>query len=105
MPGWLLATIAGAFALLYAYAVWSGIAYLIASVQEFSAIGLSLAPMVWVVLVLAIVVPIAAFAAAFAMGRTGGPGRLALLLLAGLALTAVFWLDMQAYTTTAVVVG
>ncbi|WP_324011534.1 hypothetical protein [Microbacterium sp. JZ37] len=98
-PGWLVAVVAGAFALLYAYAVWSAITYLVTLVQTTSAQGISLSAVAWGVLLLAVLVPIAAFAIAFGLGRTRGIGWLAVALLAGLAVTAVFWLDMQAFTS------
>ncbi|GAA4191273.1 hypothetical protein GCM10022219_09870 [Microbacterium oryzae] len=97
-PGWVVAVIAGLFALLYAYAVWSAVTYLVTLVQATSAQDISLSAIAWVVLILAVLVPIAAFAVAFGLGRTRGALWLSVSLLAGLALTAVFWLDMQAFT-------
>jgi glucan phosphoethanolaminetransferase (alkaline phosphatase superfamily) len=98
-PTWIVATIAGAFALLYAYAVWSAISQLVQSVQTTSSAGLSLNPLGWIVWLLAIALPIALFALAVSIGRTRGLRTLAILLLVGLSIVAVFWLDVVAYTT------
>jgi len=98
-PTWMVATIAGAFALLYAYAVWSGISQLVQSVQAASASGVSLNAMGWLVWALAIVLPILLFALALSFGNSRGLRTLALLLLVGLSIVAIFWLDVMAYTS------
>jgi hypothetical protein len=98
-PTWIVATIAGAFALLYAYAVWNAVAQLVQSVQTMAAAGLSLNALGWIVWLLAIALPIALFAIAVSVGRTRGLRTLAILLLVGLSIVAVFWLDVVAYTT------
>ena len=51
----------------------------------------------WVVLLLPVVVPMAIFAVGFALGYRRRAWQLALLLLTGLGLAAVFWLDIVAY--------
>ena len=105
-PAWLVGTIAGLFGLFYAYAVWTGVQYLVTTLQELSVqskltgVDLALAPLAWVALIAAIAVPVAAFAIAMVMGRGKPVWKLALLLLVGLAVTSVFWLDVQAFTTT-----
>lgn len=105
-PAWLVGVIAGFFGLFYAYAVWTGVQYLVTTLQELSVnsqltgVDLSLAPLAWAALIMAIAVPVAAFAIAMVMGRGKAIWKLALLLLVGLAVTSVFWLDVQAFTTT-----
>ena len=105
-PAWLVGVIAGFFGLFYAYAVWTGVQYLVSTLQELSVQGqlagidLGLTPLAWVALIAAIAVPVASFAIAMVMGRGKSAWKLALLLLVGLAVTSVFWLDVQAFTTT-----
>lgn len=97
MPTWLIATIAGAFGLLYAYAVWNALALLIS--QASGSFGLN--ALGWGLLVFTTAFPILVFAAAFALGARRSAGAFALLLLAGLALVAVFWLNVVAYMLSA----
>lgn len=104
-PTWAVAAIAGVFALLFAYAVLTAVNYLVASLQSAGAAGLSLTPMGWVVWILAIALPILLFALALALGRRRGLLTLTLFLLTGLALVAVFWLDVVAYTMVAPIIG
>jgi len=96
MPVWLTATIAGAFGLFYAYAVWNAVDFLI--VQATGPRGLN--GLGWAVLLFAVVFPILAFAGAFALGLRRRAGDLALLLLAGLGLVAVFWLNVISYASS-----
>lgn len=93
-PVWLVVTIAGLFGLLYAYAVWNAVAFLVA--QASGALGLN--ALGWGVLLFAAVLPLLVFGAAFALGWRRTPGRFALVLLAGLCVVAVFWLDVLAYS-------
>ncbi len=93
MPTWLVATIAGAFGLFYAYAVWNALAFLID--QASGALGLNGAG--WALLLAGVVFPIAVFAVGFALGWKRKAGPFALVLLAGLGLVAVFWLNIVAY--------
>ncbi len=93
-PVWLVATIAGAFGLFYAYAVWNALGNLV----EASRLGLN--ALGWFLWIFATVFPILAFAAAFAIGFRRPAHHLALVLLTGLALTAVFWLNVVAYAAT-----
>jgi len=93
-PTWLVVTIAGAFGLFYAYAVWNALGNLIAAAP------LGLNALGWFLWIFATVFPILAFALAFAVGFRRPPLLFALVLLTGLALTAVFWLDVVAYATT-----
>lgn len=93
LPVWLIATIAGVFLLLYAYVVWSALAFLIqqaSGVEGLSGYG-------WFVLLLPIVFPLVVFAGAFAIGWKRNAGQFALVLLTGLGLVAAFWLNIFAY--------
>ena len=104
-PVWAVATVAGFFALLFAYAVWTAISYLVAWVQAAGAADASLNTMGWVVWILAIALPIVLFGVALALGMRRGLVTLALFLLTGLALVAVFWLNVVAYTTVTPIIG
>jgi len=93
-PTWLVATIAGVFGLFYAYAVWNALGNLIqAAPLGMNALG-------WFLWIFATLLPILVFAVALALGLRRPAGTFALIMLTGLALTAVFWLDVVAYTTT-----
>lgn len=93
IPTWLAATIAGAFGLFYAYAVWNAVAFLVQ--QASGTLGLN--PLGWALLLFAAAFPIIVFASALALGLRRTATALALLLLAGLGLVAVFWLNVVAY--------
>jgi hypothetical protein len=93
-PTWLVATIAGLFGLFYAYAVWNALGNLILAVP------LGLNALGWFLWIFATVFPILAFGAAFTLGSQRPPHHFVLVMLTGLALTAVFWLDVVAYATT-----
>ncbi|MFT4212398.1 MAG: bacitracin resistance protein [Microbacterium sp.] len=87
-PVWAVTATAGGFGLFYAYAVWSAVAFLIqCAAQSITGYG-------WFVLLLPIAFPIVVFGGAFAAGRRRGLLVFAFLLLAGLALVAVFWLNV-----------
>ncbi len=93
-PTWLVATIAGGFGLFYAYMVWNALGNLIqAAPYGLNALG-------WFLWIFATVFPIVVFAAAFTVGFRRRPLHFVLVMLTGLALTAVFWLNVVAYTTT-----
>ena len=91
-PTWLLATVCGLFGLFYAYAVWNALGNLI------QAAGLGLNGLGWFVWIFATVFPIIVFAGAFALGYRRPVVHLVLILLTGLTLVAVFWLNVVAYT-------
>jgi len=93
-PTWLVATISGGFGLFYAYAVWNALGNLV----EAAPLGLN--ALGWFLWVFATVFPILVFGFAFAVGFRLPALHFALVLLTGLALTAVFWLNVVAYTTT-----
>ncbi|WEG07420.1 hypothetical protein PU630_09070 [Microbacterium horticulturae] len=93
VPGWLRAAVVGVFGLLYAYIVWNAVAFLV--VQAGGSLGLS--ALGWFVLLFAVVFPIVVFVGAVAVGRRRRLGALSLVMLAGLALSAVFWLNVLGY--------
>lgn len=88
-----IVAIAGGFGLFYAYAAWSAVTLLIA--QATGPLGLN--GLGWFVLLAAVLFPLALFAGAFALGWRRGAGWFALIMLVGLALTAVFWLNVLGY--------
>lgn len=96
LPTWLVVTIAGIFGLFYAYVVWSSVALLILQVNG----PLGLNGLGWFVHCLPIVFPLIAFGVAFAIGARLKAGEFALVLLAGLTLSAAFWLAIVGYGTT-----
>jgi hypothetical protein len=102
-----LAGIGGVFALFYAYAIWQAIGNLAGSVQAAAAVDVSLNALGWFIWIFAIVFPGIVFAAAFALSWRRGSATYALVLLAGLGLVGVSWLNVVAYTSlnTAAVIG
>lgn len=93
-PTWVTVAISGVFGLFYAYAVWNAIDFLAA--QASGPLGLNAYG--WFVLLLAALFPLIAFGVAFALGWRRSWWELALVLLAGLGLVAVFWLNVVAYS-------
>lgn len=93
LPVWIIVAIAGLSGLLYAYVVWSALGFL---VQQASGVE-GLTGYGWFVLVLPVVFPVAVFAGAFAIGWRRGALPFVLVMLTGLAVVAVFWLDVLAY--------
>ncbi|MCG7416131.1 bacitracin resistance protein [Microbacterium sp. ACRRU] len=96
LPTWVVVTIAGIFGLFYAFVVWSSIALLIQQVNG----PLGLNGLGWFVYILPIVFPLAAFGAAFAIGARRRAGEFSLAMLAGLTLSAAFWLAIVGYGAT-----
>lgn len=96
-PVWVIVAVAGAFGLFYAYIVWSAIGFLVQ--QATGPLGLN--GYGWFVLLLAVVFPALAFGAAFALGYRRRIWEFALILLTGLALSAVFWMNIVAYAAIA----
>jgi hypothetical protein len=92
-PTWAVVAISVGFGLFYAYALWNAVGFLV--VQATGPLGLN--GYGWFVLLFAAVFPIIAFAVAFAFGWRRSAWQFALVLLAGLGLVAVFWLDVIAY--------
>lgn len=97
MPLWLVAAIAGFFGLFYAYAMWTAVAFL---AQQAGADS-GLTGYGWFVLLLPVVFPIVVFVAAVAIGRRRRILPFTLVMFTGLALVAVFWLNVFALTFTA----
>lgn len=91
-PVWLVAVVAATAGLLYAYAVWSSIWVLIQQTQASTLNGTG-----WVVLFLPILFPVLVFGGTVAFGFRRRWWEFALLLLAGLGLVAVFWMNILAY--------
>lgn len=92
-PTWLLVTISVLFGLFYAYALWNALAFLVS--QASGPLGLN--GYGWFVLLLAVVFPLLAFGVAFAVGWRRRSWEFALVLLAGLCVVAVFWMNVIAY--------
>jgi hypothetical protein len=92
-PVWRVATVAGAFGLFYAYAVWAAVPLLFAPSPARAAVG-------WVAVVAAVVMPIVIFAGAFALGWRRPSWAFALILLGGLGLASVFFLNVISFALT-----
>ncbi|WP_315549034.1 bacitracin resistance protein [Microbacterium aurum] len=96
-PTCAVVTIAALFGLFYAYAVWNAVDFLVAQATG----ALSLNAYGWFVLLLAVVFPLIAFGIAFALGWRRVWWQFALVLVTGLAVVAVFWLNIVAYSAVA----
>ncbi len=96
MPTWAIVTISVIFGLFYAYFVWNAIDFLITQATG----TLSLNGYGWFVLLFAVVFPLIAFGIAFAIGWRRVWWEFGLVLLSGLGVVAVFWLDVLAYSAT-----
>lgn len=93
LPVWIIASVSGVFLLLYAFVIWTALGFLI---QQASGIA-GLTGYGWFVLLLPVIFPIIIFASAFAIGWRRKILPFTLILLTGLTLVAVFWLDILAY--------
>ena len=93
LPTWLVFVISLISGLLYAYTVWNAVTLLV--YQAGGALGLN--GLGWVVLLFAVVFPIAVYSGAFALGWRRRALPFLLVMLTGLALVAVFWLNVLAY--------
>ena len=98
-PTWLVATISGLVGLFYAYAVWNAIGNLVETVGFLGDNDLSLNALGWFVWIFAAVFPLLVWGGAFAIGFRRPAHELFLVMLTGLGLVAVFWLNVVAYTT------
>jgi hypothetical protein len=92
-PTWLIVSISVFFGLFYAYAMWNALGFLVE--QASGPLGLNTYG--WFVLVIAVAFPVVAFVIAFILGWRRPARQLTLVLLTGLSLVAVFWLDVVAY--------
>lgn len=93
LPTWLVVTISVIFGLFYAYFVWNAVGFLAQAAggaQQLNGYG-------WFVLLLAVVFPLIAFGVAFAAGWRRTWWQFALVLLTGLCVSAVFWLNILTY--------
>lgn len=98
-PTWLVATISGLAGLFYAYAVWNAIGNLIQTIGFYGEAGMSLTALGWVVWIFAALFPLLVWGSAFALAYRRAAHELFLVMITGLALVAVFWLNVVAYTT------
>lgn len=96
LPTWAIVTVAAFFGLFYAYAVWNAVDFLVSQATG----ALTLNGYGWFVLLLAVVFPLVAFGIAFALGWRRSWWGFSLILLTGLAVVAVFWLNIVAYSAT-----
>lgn len=91
-PRWLSALVLGLAGLFYAYAIWNAVAHLVSMAQGgLTGIG-------WATLLFGVVFPALVFVFAYAIGRRRRAGELAVVLLAGLGVVAVFWLSLIGYS-------
>lgn len=96
LPTWVVVVISVFFGLFYAYALWNAVDFLISQASG----TLSLNGYGWFVLLLAVVFPLVAFGIAFAIGWRRSWWEFALVLLTGLGVVAVFWLNVIAYSAS-----
>lgn len=93
-PQWLAMVLAVFFALFFAYDVWEALGNFVGLLNFANGLDRSLNVVGWVVLVGALVLPIALFALAFWAGRLRGPLQQIALYVAALAVSAVLYLDI-----------
>lgn len=96
-PRWVVGLVLGIAGLLYAYAVWNAIAHLVTMAQGMATEG-GLSGAGWATLLFGVLFPALVFVLAFAIGRRRAAGELALVLLAGLGVVAVFWMSLIGYS-------
>ncbi|MRX45270.1 bacitracin resistance protein [Agromyces kandeliae] len=93
-PFWLELALAIVFGLFFAYDAWEAVGNLVGIAGVASALGTTLSGTGWIVLILAILLPVALFAIAFLIGRRRSALVQAALYLAGLAVSAALYLDI-----------
>ncbi|MBP2437818.1 hypothetical protein [Microbacterium amylolyticum] len=98
-PSWFVAAIAGLFGLFYAYAVWAGVANILAMSEWADVLGGALAPTALVALILAIALPIVLFTLVIVIGRRRPVWKLIVLFFVGLGLIGVYWINLQSMFT------
>lgn len=81
----------GILGLGYAFIVWNAVFYLVEMAQ------LGITGYAWIVLLLPAIVPLIVFAVVFALTRRRTTIAFVITMLAGLGLSAVFWLDTLGY--------
>jgi hypothetical protein len=82
------------FGLFYAYDAWEAVGNLVGLSQYASALETSITALGWVVLIGAILLPVGLFALAFVLGRRRSLLMRVAFYLAGLAVSAVLYLDI-----------
>ena len=92
-PGWLAALVVGVSGLFYAYAIWNAIAHIVAMSRPAGLTGTG-----WITLVFGALFPAIVFVLAWVIGRRRNVGELALVMLTGLSIVAVFWLSLVGYS-------
>lgn len=93
LPMWVVYLIAGVFGLFYALGVWTAVSFLFG--QALGPLGLN--GMGWFVLLLPVFLPIVVFVGATLIGAKRRLLPYVLIMLAGLGLVGVFWLNVLAY--------
>lgn len=93
LPTWLVFVIASVTGLLYAYIVWNAVTLLV--YQAGGVLGLN--GLGWFVLLFAVLFPIVVYSVAFAIGWRRRALPFLLVMLSGLVLVAVLWLNVLAY--------
>jgi hypothetical protein len=95
-PRWLSFVVAAVFGLFYAYDLWEAVGNLVGLSATAESLGTTLSTFGWAVLIAGLLLPAFIFAAAVWLGRRRTLGVQALLLLAGLCLSAVVSLNIFA---------
>ena len=106
-PTWLVATIGAAFGLFFAYAVWNALGNLVEANRVAGEAEVSLSALGWMLWIFAAAFPIVVWGIAFSVGYRRRVHEYLLVMLTGLALVAVFWLNVVAYSllNTASLIG
>lgn len=92
-PRWLTGLVLGIAGLFYAYAVWNAIDRLASMASPNGLTGTG-----WVTMLFGALFPALVFVFALGIGRRRTVGTLALVLLTGLGVVAVFWLSLLGYS-------
>lgn len=82
--------IVGIAGLFYAYAVWNALAYV------FTVAPAGINAYGWFVLIFSVLFPILVFVIVYVLARRRPAGELTIAMIAGLALVAVFWMNVAA---------
>lgn len=93
-PFWLEIALAIAFGLFFAYDAWEAVGNLVGVADLAGTLETSISGLGWVVLIAAILLPVALFAAAFLLGRRRSAVVQAALYLTGLAVSGLLYLDI-----------
>lgn len=91
--GWVIAAL---FGLLYIYDVWEAVGTMIELPRTYASLGLDAAGIPWWALIVNLLLPVAAFAVAFWVGRRQRAGGKALVFLLGLAVASALSLGLSA---------